>query len=288
MNACQGYSAYNKLRHLPQFHGLELLEASYQDHVFPRHWNESFIIQLVEQGVNGFYCDGKVHTAPAGSIVLINAYEVHTGYSAGKVPLIYRSLYLTHDFLRRVCAQIDAGFETAPLLSAHVVHDARLAGLIRQIHGAAEGACDDLCVHTRLLQALSRVLHCYVNVPVRAPSAGHEMAAVRRAREYLHANYSQNVSLAELARHSYLSPYHLLRTFRKALGMPPHEYLTNLRIERAKRHLAAGIPISQVALQTGFIDQSHLHRRFKHLVGITPGQFLKMSNFVQDRKRAVH
>ena len=288
MKARQPFSAFSDLRRLPDFHGLELLHAGYRDHVYPRHWNEAFIIQLVEQGVNGFYCDGKTHTAHAGSIVLINAYEVHTGYSAGRVPLAYRSLYLTPDFLARACTQLSGGHAAAPLLSAHVIHDARLAGLIRQVHRAAQGLCDDLGFHTRLLQTVSHVLQRYVNSPLHAPAAGNETAAVQRAREYLHANYASNVSLAALARHSYLSPFHLVRTFRKAMGMPPHEYLTNLRIERAKQFLASGVPLSQVALQTGFIDQSHLHRRFKHLVGLTPGQFLKVSNFVQDRHATIH
>jgi len=174
------------------------------------------------------------------------------------------------------------------MLASPVVLDARLARMIAQVHHLAATAAEDLELQSALLQTLSHVLRHHSNLPPSLSKARSENAALQRAREYLHAHYAENVSLAELAQHAYLSPFHLLRTFRNALGMPPHEYLTNLRIERAKHLLAAGHPISQVAFQTGFIDQSHFHRRFKHLVGVTPGQFLKMSNFVQDYKSAVH
>jgi AraC-like DNA-binding protein len=288
MNTRKSYSAYSKIQQLPDFRGLELLHASYQTHVFPRHWNETFIIQLVEQGVNEFYCDGKTHTAPAGDIVLINAYEVHTGYATGPIPLIYRSLYLAPEFLAEIVGQIAEDRAGMPMLAAHVIHDPTLAHLIRRVHRAAEQGGTNLHMQSMLLRTLSRLLQRHATHPVRAANAGQEIAAIRRAREYLHENFDRNISLTELAEHSYLSPFHLLRTFRKSVGMPPHEYLTNLRIERAKQFLVAGIPIAQVAHQTGFIDQSHLHRRFKHFVGLTPGQFLKMSNFVQDCELAAH
>ena len=282
MNSRKPYAAFSKIRRLPDVQGLELLHAGYQSHVFPRHWNETFIIQLVEQGVNEFYCDGKTHTAPAGDIVLINAYEVHTGYATGPVPLTYRSLYLTPEFLSEFVGQMNEGRAVIPMLTAHVIHDPALARLLRQVHRVAEQGGANLRLQSVLLRALSRLLQRHSSRSFCAANACHENAAVGRAREYLHENFDRNISLAELARHSYLSPYHLLRTFRKTVGMPPHEYLANLRIERAKQFLTAGIPIAQVAHQTGFVDQSHLHRCFKNFVGLTPGQFLKMSNIVQD------
>ncbi len=284
----QSYSAYARIKRLPEFPGLELLRASYQTRVFPRHWNETFIMQLVEQGVNEFYCEGKIHTAPAGSIVLLNAYEVHTGRSAGKKPLVYRSLYFAPELFSQMAGQILQSGTSEPLLAAHVVQDAKLASLIRKIHYTAEAAPHALQMQTALLHVLSRLLRHYSNQSLRVRAAGSETAAVRRAREYLHVNFDKNISLAELAHHSYLSPFHLLRSFRKATGMPPHEYLTNVRVERAKQFLTAGMPISQVAHRTGFTDQSHLHRRFKTLAGLTPGQFFKMSNFVQDCESAAH
>ena len=66
-----------------------------------------------------------------------------------------------------------------------------------------------------------------------------------------------------------------MRVFRKVLGLPPHAYLVQVRITQAKKLLASGMAIAEVAAETGFSDQSHLHRHFKRIVGVTPGQYVK-------------
>ena len=68
-----------------------------------------------------------------------------------------------------------------------------------------------------------------------------------------------------------------MRAFRKEVGLPPHEFLTQVRIRRAMKLLLRGLPIAEVALETGFVDQSHLTNRFKRLVGTTPKQFAEGS-----------
>ena len=70
-----------------------------------------------------------------------------------------------------------------------------------------------------------------------------------------------------------LNPFYLLRTFRDRVGMPPYEYLTQVRVARAKRLLSQGYAIAQVTQQTGFVDRSHLTRQFKRFVGVTPGKY---------------
>ncbi|NEQ55828.1 MAG: helix-turn-helix transcriptional regulator, partial [Leptolyngbya sp. SIO3F4] len=56
---------------------------------------------------------------------------------------------------------------------------------------------------------------------------------------------------------------------------PPHAYLNHVRVHQAKRLLASGHSITDAALSTGFADQSHLHRHFKKMVGVTPGQYVR-------------
>jgi AraC family transcriptional regulator len=71
-----------------------------------------------------------------------------------------------------------------------------------------------------------------------------------------------------------LSPYHFARMFRRAVGVPPHQYVLQRRVERAKGLLLAGrLGLSDVALAVGFSDQSHLTRVFRRAVGITPARF---------------
>jgi AraC-like DNA-binding protein len=105
---------------------------------------------------------------------------------------------------------------------------------------------------------------------------------VQQVRAYLEAHYAANVSLEQLAALTNFSSFHLVRVFRTAIGLPPHAYLTQVRLRHAKRLLAAGLPIAQVAAEIGFTDQSHLARHFKQLAGVTPGQYAQGRKNVQD------
>jgi AraC-like DNA-binding protein len=98
---------------------------------------------------------------------------------------------------------------------------------------------------------------------------------VRRARELLRERLAEPVTLDELAAYAGLDKFHLCRAFRAQIGLPPHAYLTRLRIMRAKELLAAGEKPSEVAPQVGLYDQSQLNRHFRRIVGTTPGQYAR-------------
>jgi AraC-like DNA-binding protein len=93
------------------------------------------------------------------------------------------------------------------------------------------------------------------------------------ALDYLADNLAENISLSELSSLTGFSAYHFLRIFRDTVGLPPHAYQTQLRINRAKKLLAGGKDIVQVAYDTGFTDQSHFSHKFKQMVGATPRQY---------------
>ena len=85
--------------------------------------------------------------------------------------------------------------------------------------------------------------------------------------------------MSQIAMKLQANPYTLLRQFRSATGITPHAYRLNCRIELARKLLQKGIDLSQVALECGFFDQSHLHRHFKALTTMTPKEY--QVNFIQ-------
>jgi AraC-like DNA-binding protein len=117
------------------------------------------------------------------------------------------------------------------------------------------------------------ILRHAVNKPIPM-RAGQERQAIERAKDYMSAHYAENITLDELSTQAGLSPYHLARVFRRATGLAPHQYLIQLRVERARTLLESGLTIADAAGMTGFTDQSHLSRHFKRVLGVTPGQYL--------------
>jgi len=97
---------------------------------------------------------------------------------------------------------------------------------------------------------------------------------VRRVREYVRANPTCNIRLAELADLASLSPHYFSMLFKHSLGVSPHHYVLRECIYEAQKHLAGDrISISQVALSLGFSDQSHFSQTFRKMTGTTPKRY---------------
>jgi AraC-like DNA-binding protein len=282
MNTDSTWTNYSRRRCADSFGPIELLTAVALTQPFPRHYHEDYVVEVVEEGVDEFFCCDAMYRAPAGSIVLINPHEIHTGASVGVAPLSYRSLYPTPALLAWIASQMGDRACAEPHFASRVVSDGRLAQRLCRAHRALEIGADRLVGDTLLLDALSELIKCFANRKPPVESAGLEPAAVRRAREYMLDHLSDNIRLDHLAVVCGLSPFHLLRVFRNHIGLAPHEFLLNARIERAKSLLNRGQTLAQTAYELGFSDQSHFTRHFKRIVGVTPGRFLANSNFMQD------
>lgn len=95
-------------------------------------------------------------------------------------------------------------------------------------------------------------------------------SSVRKVKAHLCDFFSRNVSLEELSQISGVSRFHLLRSFRREVGMPPHAYQIQLRLSVARQLLRSGWSVADTAAHAGFSDQSHFTRLFKRFWGITP------------------
>jgi AraC family transcriptional regulator len=124
------------------------------------------------------------------------------------------------------------------------------------------------------LAAYLKQAHNVVSLPPPAARGGLAPWQLRRAKEMLISRLGEPISLAELARACKLSPSHFARAFRHATGQPPHRWLMEQRIEKAKQLLVdTTLSLAQIALTCGFADQSHFTRVFAQLAQSSPGQW---------------
>jgi AraC family transcriptional regulator len=97
---------------------------------------------------------------------------------------------------------------------------------------------------------------------------------VTEALRRIEAQCDQPLSLQQLASEAAMSPYHFLRTFRAVAGMAPHQFLLHTRLQRvAVRLRCSSDTISAIALEAGFSDLSTFNRRFRRLLGASPGAY---------------
>ena len=265
-----------KFWHAHELGQLELLRATYITHTFTRHIHNGFAIGIIERGAEEFYYRGADHVAAAGNVVVINPGEVHTGQAATKAGWTYRMLYPEVALVQRAMVEVTGRPMDIPDFPEPVIQDEYLTQLIRQLHLTLENpTTTPLERESRFVSTLVQLINRHA-VRSSLQPGGEEPGAVRQAREYLEAHYSENVLLEQLAAIANLSPFHLLRAFRTETGLPPHAYLTQIRIERAKALLIQGWPVAQAAFETGFADQSHLTHRFSELYGVAPAAYRRM------------
>ena len=108
--------------------------------------------------------------------------------------------------------------------------------------------------------------------PARRRATARDERRITAALRRIEREPQAPLTLAALARDSGLSPFHFLRTFRQVAGLTPHQYLLRTRLHRAAlrlRHSPAAI--TEVAYDCGFNDLSTFNRRFRRLMGVTPG-----------------
>ncbi|MBJ6764631.1 AraC family transcriptional regulator [Myxococcaceae bacterium JPH2] len=264
--------------------GLELLKATYITHTFAPHSHDGFAIGVIERGVEAFRCRGKMRYAPTGSIVLVNPGEIHTGQGAEEDGWSYRMLYPEPRLLEDAARALTGTARGVPFFESPVVDDPEVAALIRGLHASLEQPATALERQTRLFAALAALVARHTRPHPEQRPVGIEHVAVRRARDYLEAYAEENVTLEQLAGHVGLSVFHLVRVFRRELGLPPHAYQIELRVRRARELLRQGKPPGEVAAQLGFSDQSHLTREFKRRVGLSPGRYAASAGSFKTRE----
>lgn len=133
-----------------------------------------------------------------------------------------------------------------------------------------------LCYDALALHASVHILRKYASIQFKLPSSqGHfRPVHARLIEDYIEQNISKNITLEELANICNASPVQFARKFRAHYGMRPHAYVLNRKVEHACQHLRKDrLALKEIALLSGFSDQSHLNRIFRRYKNVTPAQY---------------
>jgi AraC family transcriptional regulator len=218
------------------------------------------------QMTEGQYLAGQVSVHPAGIPI---RWE-------WKSKLNFLVMTLAPDFLDRV-ALGTFGPAAVPVQLWH--EDGRHDPLINNVAAAllrellARDAATQAFIESLATVLSVHLIRHYAQSPHTTPESAPVHRAVAAAVEFIREHYAQEVTLAEMAKAAGISPFHLTRIFKKAIGMSPHQYLIEVRVHSANALLAAGAEhpsLAEVAAAVGFSDQSHLTRQFKRILGTTP------------------
>lgn len=264
-----------KFWHDPQLGDLELLRATYFTFAFAPHTHDTYAFGVTEAGAQLFTHHGaQRRIMPAGSVAVVHPGEVHTSQAVNDQGWSYRMFYPGAGVVQGIAAELSGKAQDLPFFPSPVIMDGQLAWHIQNFHRLLEDPSTSVLERESGLRwVLGLLLLHYSADPVSPCTAAPEPGYVERIREYIDEHYAEHMLLEQLAGLVGLSCFHLLRIFRSTTGLTPHAYQTHLRIEHAKELLRKGGSSADVAVEVGFVDQSHFCKRFKRMVGIAPGQY---------------
>lgn len=256
---------------------IDALDADHCHFRFPPHFHDTFAIGVVESGFHQFITQRGRWLAGPGSIIALTPGETHYVGKLSRTGYSYRMLYPTVDFISRLGRSVRQsnglfGVFREPVLQDPGIFSA-LTSAIQDVISEPGGTNE-----RRLLDALRTCIERYLLPHRGAPDAhrqARDLASFSSADAFLREHLREPIRLASVAEHCGLSPYNLNRLFVRTVGVPPHAYLIQLRVNHARTLLSLGQSVSEATYTSGFSDQSHLNRLFKRVVGVTPGNFLR-------------
>ncbi len=242
---------------------VEVFHARFTDHAYPEHAHDTWTLLVVDEGAIRYDLDRHEHGALRPGVTLLPPHVAHTGRAATSHGFRKRVLYLDAEVLDPALI--------GPAVDAPSLDDHLLRTRVHQLHQALEVPGADLEAESRLALICDRIRR-HLRAPTPPPVSDRLATDLR---DLLDTRMVDGLALREAAAQLRAHPAHLVRSFTRAYGLPPHRYLTGRRIEAARRRLLDGEPVAQVAAGVGFHDQAHLHRHFTRLVGTTPGRYAR-------------
>ncbi len=236
------------------------------------HWHSHMELLLFTGGKGAVLCD--THTTPVnpGDIFIINENSLHCVVSTEE--LCYYSLTVDNKF----CIENDIHLET--LLFQNHVQDGKASALFTQV---AESFADRNLTfyHAAIRSAVLNLLvylarfHSKNAQGVRKRFASKTVENIKATLNYIHAHFTQKLSISEVAGIVNLSQYHFSREFKKATGVSFVKYVNSLRCENARKLMQSGkYTVAEACMQSGFENLSYFSKTFKLHCGHSPNKYI--------------
>ena len=256
--------------------GLEVMQARFRDHVYPRHSHEAYSFGVTDAGAQTFQCRGATYTSNAGMVMAFNPDEAHDGRAAAELGYHYRIVHIHPSVMDDILVDAnDRRPAAAPLFARPVLADPLLARALTRLCDALTRGPDPLVRQERLTEAVLALSRRAAtrSASTRAPSGAASRHLAHRARALLTEAYPEPMPVDRLALAVGCSRFSLFRAFHAEFGLAPSDYQRQLRLRHARALLGAGMTIADTAAATGFADQAHLTRWFGRIYGITPATY---------------
>lgn len=260
----------HQLHRHPSSPWAELRVSAGSSNGYRMHTHAEYSVGIVDAGEAIFHHPSGPEKVCRGSVVLIEPGVIHACNPSQQQVWSYRMLFLDANWLHDQIKKWHHLSEpvTALHFAARHINDPATSALVDQLCQASATALD-VRQQTQLLTPWLAAL-AQQGKPSDQPSYS---VALEPALRHVYSGANHGMTVRELAQQCAMSPSQFIRRFKGVMGLPPGQYLQNLRINGARSLIASGVSLADTAYAMGFADQAHLQRAFKVRHAMTPGNY---------------
>ncbi|MCI8991456.1 MAG: AraC family transcriptional regulator [Eubacterium sp.] len=253
---------------------------------FPFHYHDFNKIIVFLSGNVTYLVEGKAYFLKPLDILLIGRHDIHKPIIDSQSAYERIVIWINNDFLKSDLSRqtdISKCFDTASSRSLNLIRlDAALQNKIRELLHTLEHSLQseeygsDILSHTYFLQLMVYLNRIFADPEYRLDTAASESnQQMDHILSYLNTHYTQELQVASLAEHFYLSPSYLMHKFKAVTGYTLHQYIIRKRLLSASKLIQSGTPVMKASAQCGFSDYSSFSRAFKKMFGCPPRDYFR-------------
>lgn len=249
----------NEYYRIPILDGLELLDAKSCVFDFPYHTHDTFNISLILKNTFNTKLTDRNLQAPVGTICITNANEVHATPCDNLIGNSFFTFYISPDVIKKLNNDQNIFFKD------NIIYDQYI---FRELHFLSLNfKKSDIQFEKRLKSVLTTLISKHSDKKENC----HKTKQLFQS--FINENTYDTFSLNETASRFGMSKYKFIRLFKQETGLTPNNFILLKKIEQSKKLLKNGNPIFDVAIESGFYDNSHFYKNFKRFTGVNPLEF---------------
>jgi AraC-like DNA-binding protein/cupin superfamily acireductone dioxygenase involved in methionine salvage len=236
---------------------------------YPAHWHEHIELHYILEGKGTILCNQKPLLVEEGSLVIVNSNELHEGISQSKIFDAVVMIFEMDAFSKEM-ANCNVIFQSL------VAGDTKIKELILSIYQEEidKKSGYKLAMKGKIYELITYLFRNYVVESLSDKESSKRNQNLMRLNTVLHhiqGNYTEPISIQELAELIHLSEYRFCHLFKESIGQSPLNYTNEVRLKKAHNLLEQKeMTISEVAIAVGFQDYNNFGRLFRKYFGYAP------------------
>ena len=251
---------------------LSFINNKFENITLDKHFHEEYSFSLIYKGEHLYENEKNRFNLGLGTLQVVNPYELHSTKNSS---WSYLNVMINSELINEIAKNLTQDSSIKNILFNPIINDKEAIKLFNLIFNLISSKnYNDIDIETYIIQFIEYILKYHTNEKLLSfANITCTKETINKAIEFMN-EYDKKVeiSLSDIALEVGITKYHLIKEFKKHIGITPNQYLQIKKVNLSKNLIKKNIPLSHVAFESGFTDQSYMIKVFKRYYGYTPSK----------------